>query len=219
MTIHEITVDELAAAIDAGATLGTHLLNAMPPIKAREPGIAGVLLSDARTHFGVISDGRHHHPSTLALMWNAAPDRFIAITDAMAASGMPDGEYSIGTVDVALHDGVVTNAEGTLAGAASLLDRNLRILMDTTDATLNEAIKSVTFNPSEAIGRWDLGRLRRGARGDITLLDGTSAVGRAVSGRSARPRLRGTARALHPAPDQHLARGGGSGGRGLSGGA
>ena len=176
------TAAEATAAIEAGATLGTHLLNAMPPITAREPGIAGVLLADPRTHFGVISDGHHHHPSTLTMMWRAAPDRFVAITDAMAAVGMPDGEYTIGSVGVTLDEGAVRNTDGVLAGAASLLDRNLRVLMETTGATLAEAIATVTFNPSEAIRRWDLGRLRRGARGDLTLLNGTHVVATIVAG-------------------------------------
>ena len=176
------TAEEAEAAIEAGASLGTHLLNAMPPITAREPGIAGVLLSDERTHFGVISDGHHHHPATLSMMWNAAPERFVAITDAMAAAGMTDGSYRIGSVDVLLEDGAVRNSDGVLAGAASMLDRNLRVLMGTTGATLDDAVAAVTFNPSEALGRWDIGRLQRGTRGDLTLLDGTEVVATIVGG-------------------------------------
>lgn len=166
------TATQAEAAIEAGATLGTHILNAMPAITAREPGIAGVLLSDARTGFGVISDGIHHHPATLRLLWAAAPDRFIVITDAMAAAGMPDGHYEIGAVEVDLTNGAVHNSDGVLAGAASLMDRNLQVLLETTGAPLVDAIDAVTFNPSEAVRRWDLGRIRRGARGDLTLLDG-----------------------------------------------
>ena len=170
------TADEARAAIDAGATLGTHLFTAMPPVTAREPGIAGVLLADERAHFGFIADGHHHDPAVTKFAWRAAPDRFVLITDAMAAAGMPDGEYTIGQVDVTLVGGAVRNAEGNLAGAASMMDRNLGVLMDATGASLTEVIPAVTFNPSEAVKRWDLGRIRRGAKGDLTLLSGRRVV-------------------------------------------
>ena len=165
------TGDQSRAALDAGATLGTHLFNAMPPITARDPGLAGVLLADPRAFFGVIADGHHLDPATLRLAWNAAPDRFCIITDAIAATGQPDGRYRIGSVDVEMRDGVVRNADGVLAGAAVTMDRELAILMSVTGAPLSEAVAAVTFNPSEAVGAWDRGRLRRGTRGDLTLLE------------------------------------------------
>lgn len=179
------TGDETRAALDAGATLGTHLFNAMPPLTAREPGVAGVLLADPRAFFGVIVDGHHLDPATLRLAWNAAPDRFCIITDAIAAAGQPEGRYRIGSVEVEMSDDVVRNADGTLAGAAVTMDRELAVLMKATDAPLSEAIASVTFNPSEALGSWDRGRLRRGARGDITLLDGPKVAATVIGGRVA----------------------------------
>jgi len=179
------TGDITRAALDAGATLGTHLFNAMPPLTAREPGVAGVLLADPRAYFGVIVDGHHLDPATLRLAWNAAPDRFCIITDAIAAAGQPDGTYRIGSVSVEKRNDVVRNADGTLAGAAVTMDRELAILMAATATPLIEAIAAVTFNPSEAIGSWDRGRLRRGTRGDITLLDGTDVAATIVGGRIA----------------------------------
>lgn len=179
------SADTTRAALDAGATLGTHLFNAMPPLTAREPGVAGVVLADPRAFFGVIVDGHHLDPATLRLSWNAAPDRFCVITDAIAAAGGPDGRYRIGSVDVTKRDDVVRNADGTLAGAAVTMDRELAILMDVTQAPLADAIAAVTFNPSEAIGSWDRGRLRRGTRGDITLLDGPDVAATVVGGRIA----------------------------------
>lgn len=179
------TGEETRAALDSGATLGTHLFNAMPPITAREPGVAGVLLADPRAYFGVIVDGHHLDPATVRLSWNAAPDRFCVITDAIAAAGQPDGTYRIGSVEVERRDEVVTNADGTLAGAALTMDRELAILMETIDAPLSDAIAAVTMNPSEAIRSWDRGRLRRGARGDFTLLDGPEVASTVVGGRVA----------------------------------
>ena len=179
------TASQARAAIDAGATMGTHLFNAMPPVTAREPGIAGVLLADPRTHFGFIADGHHHDPAVTAFAWRAAPDRFVIVSDAGSAAGMPDGDYRIGEVEVSLFGGAVHDREGRLAGAASLVDRNLGVLMQVTGSTLAEAMAAVTFNPSEALRRWDLGRLRRGARGDVTLLAGNRVVGTVVAGQIA----------------------------------
>jgi len=181
----EATGDETRKALDAGATLGTHLFNAMPPVTAREPGIAGVLLADPRAYFGVIVDGHHLDPATVRLSWNAAPDRFCIITDAIAAAGEPDGTYRIGSVEVEMRNEVVVNADGTLAGAAVTMDRELALLMEATDAPLSEAIAAVTLNPSEAISSWDRGRFRRGARGDFTLLDGSAIAATVVGGRVA----------------------------------
>ena len=152
------TGDITRAALDAGATLGTHLFNAMPPLTAREPGVAGVLLADPRAYFGVIVDGHHLDPATLRLAWNAAPDRFCIITDAIAAAGQPDGTYRIGSVSVEKRNDVVRNADGTLAGAAVTMDRELASPHELPPTTpLIEAIAAVTFNPSEAIGSWDQG--------------------------------------------------------------
>ena len=179
------TADEARAALDAGATLGTHLFNAMPPITAREPGIAGVLLADKRAFFGVIVDGVHHDPAAVSLAWHAAPDRFVLVTDAMAAAAMGDGDYRIGTVDVTVADGAVRNKDGALAGSVSTMDHGLRVLLEICGASLKDALAAATFTPSEAIQRWDLGRIRPGARGDLTLLDGLEIAGTVVGGRVA----------------------------------
>ena len=176
------TAAHARAALDAGATAGTHLLNAMPPITAREPGIAGVLLADDRARFSMIVDGNHHDPAVVQMAFAAAPDRFVLISDGMAATGMPDGPYRIGNVDVDRSDGVVRDAEGNLAGACMPVDEALALLAGITGASLAAVLPTVTFNPSEAVRRWDLGRIRRGARADLVLLDGTSVVATIVGG-------------------------------------
>jgi N-acetylglucosamine-6-phosphate deacetylase len=176
------TADEARTALDAGATLGTHLFNAMPPITAREPGIAGVLLADKRAFFGVIVDGVHHDPAAVSLAWNAAPGRFVLITDAMAAAAMPDGDYRIGQIDVTVADRAVRDREGNLAGSVSTMDHGLAVLMEMCHVGLREAIVAATFNPSEAIKRWDMGRLQPGTRADLTLLDGLNVVCTVVGG-------------------------------------
>jgi N-acetylglucosamine-6-phosphate deacetylase len=179
------TTAQARDALDAGATLGTHLLNAMPPITAREPGIAGLLLTDPRAFFSMIVDGHHHDPATIELAWSAGADRFVLITDAIAAAGMPDGEYQIGGVHVTLAGGAVRKEDGTLAGAATTMDRAMEILAGTVSSSLADVLRTATTNPARAVRRPDLGRLRDGTRADICILDGSTVVCTIAGGRIA----------------------------------
>lgn len=176
------SADRTRAALDAGATMGTHLLNAMPPITAREPGIAGVLASDPRAHFGMIVDGHHHDPAVVQLVFAAAPDRFVLVSDGIAAMGMEDGSYRIGSVDVTVCGGAVRNTDGALAGASLPIDAELALLSDITGAERAATIATATLNPAEAIRRDDIGRIRHGARADLTLMDGWTVVATIIGG-------------------------------------
>ena len=92
----ESTYEEASAAVAKGATMITHLFNAMRPLHHRNPGIFGVLgntESASRPFYGVISDGIHLHPTTVKIAWNAHPEGFILVTDAMHLVGLPDGSY------------------------------------------------------------------------------------------------------------------------------
>ncbi len=92
----EATYEQASAAVHSGATMITHLFNAMRPLHHRNPGIFGVLgeaKSLPRPYFGVIADGIHLHPTTVNIAFNAHPDGFILVTDAMHMVGCPDGPY------------------------------------------------------------------------------------------------------------------------------
>jgi len=92
----EATYEEASEAVAAGATMITHLFNAMRPLHHRNPGIFGVLgiaESLPRPYFGIIADGIHLHPATIKIAFNAHPDGFILVTDAMHMVGLPDGSY------------------------------------------------------------------------------------------------------------------------------
>lgn len=180
---HSAATAEIAsAALDAGATLGTHLLNAMPPITAREPGIAGVLLTDPRAYFGVIVDDHHLAAETMRLMWAVGSDRFIAVTDAMAAAGMPDGSFAIADIEVTLSDGAVRNRSGGLAGSSLTLDEGLRNIQEVTGTSLEAASRSVTAHPADVLGLRHRGRLAPGAVGDVVLLEGHRVVTTIIGG-------------------------------------
>lgn len=170
------------AALDAGATFGTHLFNAMPPIAGREPAITGVLLTDKRASFGLICDGHHLDPTTINLTWLAAADRVVLITDAIEATGLPTGRYRIGDVDVTVEGSAARNDAGALAGAVTTLDLALRMFADIVGADLATVLPIVTSHPAGVVRRTDIGALALGARGDIVLLDGFTVVATTVGG-------------------------------------
>jgi N-acetylglucosamine-6-phosphate deacetylase len=168
----EATTAQAAAAVAAGARLVTHLGNAMPPVLAREPGLAGLALGGDVLVAGVIADGVHHDPFWLRMAWRAlAPGRFLAVTDTTAALGQPDGPARLGDQDVIVAGGTVRLADGTLAGSAASLSQCLRTLRDQAGASLAEAVAACTATPARVIGDPSRGTLDAGARGDVTLLD------------------------------------------------
>ena len=122
----------IAAALDAGATVVTHLFNAMPSIHHREPGPIPRLLSDERCMVELIADGFHLHPQVITMAVSAAgPDRVALVTDAMAAAGMPDGDFDLGTLRVAVRDAQARLVEpdgslGSIAGSTLTMDDGVR---------------------------------------------------------------------------------------------
>jgi N-acetylglucosamine-6-phosphate deacetylase len=171
------TVAEYTAGIDAGATMATHLFNAMSPFGHREPGAIGAILTDDRVTAGLIADGVHSHPAALHLAFQAkGPDKIALVTDMMAAAGMPPGTYPLGD-QLVTTDGVSARlADGTLAGATLRMDAAVRNMAAWTGASIADAIRMATETPATILGRPDLGRLAAGNPADLTLLDDDLAV-------------------------------------------
>lgn len=166
------TAAEVVAAVDAGARVVTHLGNAMPALQAREPGPVGAALADRRLVAGVIADGHHLDPVTLAAFHRAlGPDRLLAVTDCTAALGIPDGPTRLGEQHVEVDGGTVRLADGTLAGSAASLPECLQVLRSATGRRLEEAVAACTTLAADVLGAADRGRLSPGARGDVTVLD------------------------------------------------
>lgn len=166
------------AAVDAGARLATHLFNAMPPVHHRRPGPVLALLEDERVVVELVADGVHLHPLTLAhAARSAGPGRTALVTDAMAATGMPDGPYVLGGLAVDVLDGVARLRDGgAIAGSTLTLDAALRHATLVAGVPFDDALAAATSVPADVIGRTDLGRLAPGARGDVVLLDDALAV-------------------------------------------
>ncbi len=163
----DATADQITAAADMGATLVTHIFNAQRGLAHREPGVPGATMADRRFYCGLIADLHHVAPEVCSLVWKGARGRVVLVTDAIAAAGMPPGDYELSGIPVELGaDGVPRNADGTIAGSALTLDQAVRnmISLGLPEAQVIEAASRI---PADALGRADLGRIAVGARADL----------------------------------------------------
>jgi N-acetylglucosamine-6-phosphate deacetylase len=158
-------------AFDQGASAVTHLFNAMRRPAPRDPGIAFAALGREDVFITLIVDGRHLADDTVLTAWRAAGDRLVLISDAVAAAGAPDGDYTLGgAVPIHSQGGTVRTADGALAGSTlTMLDavRNLHAL----GVPLAAALQAATEAPARMARRPDLGHLAPGARADLVVLD------------------------------------------------
>lgn len=167
------TYEEALHALDLGVTFGTHLFSVMRPLHHRDPGIVGALLTDPRAPVGLIPDGVHMHPAVVRLVWRMkGPERICAVTDAIAALGMPPGRYRLGDMEVLVDERSARVPSGLLAGSILSLDQGVRNLMAFTGCTLPEALQTVTLTPARLLGlESQVGRIAPGCLADLVLLD------------------------------------------------
>ncbi|MFD7413992.1 N-acetylglucosamine-6-phosphate deacetylase [Kitasatospora purpeofusca] len=164
-------------AIDAGATVATHLFNAMPGIAHRAPGPIVALLEDERVTVELINDGVHLHPSVLDLAYGTAgASRVALITDAMGAAGMGDGLYPLGPLQVEVKDGVARLVEGgAIAGSTLTLDVAFKRSVTVNGLGLNQAVESLSTVPARLLGLADrVGSLETGKLADLVVVDSSS---------------------------------------------
>jgi N-acetylglucosamine-6-phosphate deacetylase len=172
----EATYDQARAAIDAGATVGTHLFNAMRPIDRREPGPIVALMEDPRVTVELITDGVHIDPAIYRFVSKAVgPERISLITDAMAATGMSDGRYLLGPLAVDVAAGVARVAgTDTIAGSTATMDRVLRFAVTHSAAPQDEALQAAVAQasviPARALGLPGAA-MTVGSAADLVMLD------------------------------------------------
>lgn len=177
------TYHEAQSGISAGADHATHTFNAMRPLDHREPGILGAVLENNELTADIIADGVHVHPSVLKLFLSAkGADRAILITDAISATGMPDGVYSLGGLEVQVSNGRC-EYQGKLAGSVLTLDRAIRNVIAFAGYPLQQAVKLATLNPAQRLGITDRrGLLAPGRRADLVVLTPEGQVAHTIIG-------------------------------------
>lgn len=175
----DATYEQTVAAIDAGATVATHLFNAMPPLGHRAPGPIAALLEDERVTVELINDGTHLHPAALELAFHrAGADRVAFITDAMDAAGFGDGVYRLGPLEVEVKDGVARLAVGgSIAGSTLTLDTAFRRAATLDRLPVTDIVRAISANPAKLLGVYDrVGSLEPGKDADLVILDADFAI-------------------------------------------
>jgi len=172
----DATYEQTQHALALGATVGTHLYNAMPPLHHREPGPALALLEDPGVVVELIADGVHVHPAVVAAVIRAAgPGRVAAITDAIAAAGCADGAYQLGTVPIDVVSGVArVRGTSTIAGSTATMDRLFRNIVGLGtdfDASLAAAVQMTSSTPARALRLERVGSLRAGHDANLVVLE------------------------------------------------
>ncbi|MFF5787213.1 N-acetylglucosamine-6-phosphate deacetylase [Streptomyces sp. NPDC012693] len=170
----DATYEQTVQAIDAGATVATHLYNAMPGLGHRAPGPIAALLEDERITVELINDGTHLHPAALEFAFHhAGPARVAFITDAMDAAGFGDGRYMLGTLEVEVKDSVARLVEGdSIAGSTLTLDRAFKRAATIDRLPVPAIVEAISANPARLLGVYDrVGSLEPGKDADIAVLD------------------------------------------------
>lgn len=164
-------MDDTLRGIRAGATSATHTFNAMRRFDHRDPGILGVVLDRADLFAEIICDGLHVNPTAVRMFWKEkGSERAILVTDAMSATGMPDGNYRLGELDVRVVNGKCIIGEDTLAGSTLTMDRAVRNFAAFTGAEFGAVTALATRNPARMIGLdSQVGALEAGRAADLTV--------------------------------------------------
>lgn len=166
--------DAAKAAYDKGANHAVHLYNAMPLYTHRAPGVIGAVADSEHVMAELICDGVHIHPAVVrTTLKMLGEDRVIFISDSMRATGMPDGRYSLGGLDVdVIGNRAVLASDGALAGSATNLMDCVRVAVKSMNIPLETAIACVTINPAKSLEIYDkYGSIAPGKKADLVLLD------------------------------------------------
>lgn len=163
--------EQARAGIDAGADNATHTFNAMKALDHRDPGILGMVLTEEKLFAEIICDGIHVAPALVKLFWKAkGAERALLVTDAMSATGMPDGDYMLGGFPVQVANGRAMSS-GVLAGSVLTLDLAVRNFAKFTGIPVAAATALAGRNPAKMAGLdGEIGTLDSGRRADIAVL-------------------------------------------------
>ncbi len=168
----DATYEQTRAAIAHGVRHAVHVYNAMRPFSHRDSGVIGAVFTSPEVSAELIADGVHVEETAMKVLLQAkGPEHMILISDGISATGMPDGNYMLGQLQVTVSGGICRNSEGRLAGSTLTLDRALRNIVG-LGIPVADAVRMLTLNPAALLGiEFKKGALRVGADADIVLLD------------------------------------------------
>ncbi|MFK4165813.1 N-acetylglucosamine-6-phosphate deacetylase [Paenibacillus lautus] len=170
----DATYEEVEAAVEAGLSHGVHTFNAMTGLHHRKPGVVGAMLGDDRLSCEIIADGIHVHPAAIRILARMKQDsNLILITDAMSATGMADGEYTIGDLPVVVENGIATlkSNRDSLAGSTLTMIKGFQLLVREVGLSIEQASRVGSLNPARKIGIDDCtGSLESGKLADVLVL-------------------------------------------------
>lgn len=177
---------EAMSALGLGCVSFTHTFNAMRELKHREPGTVGAALS-GKAYAEFICDLFHVCPTVLGYAYRlVGPDRFVIVSDSIAAADMPDGKYTLSGMEVNVSGGKAINNDGAIAGSTTNIFDELKNLMKTTGAPLGEAVRAATANPAKQVGIFgETGSIEPGKRADMVLTDAENVIMTVSGGRIA----------------------------------
>lgn len=178
----DAVLEEVLPAVEAGASVATHLFNGMRPLHHREPGPVGALLADDRITVELICDLVHLHPTVAGLAARHAGNRrTVLITDAISATGAGDGTYELGSLPVTVTGGEPRLADGSLAGSTLTMDAAFRNLVLGCGLPVADAVAAAATRPAELLGMSDrIGAIRSGLTADLVVLDSALSLQRVM---------------------------------------
>ncbi|MBV9821167.1 MAG: N-acetylglucosamine-6-phosphate deacetylase [Actinobacteria bacterium] len=178
----DASYEQTIEAFAAGASLATHLFNAMGSLDHRAPG-PSVAALDAGAYVEMINDGVHVHDALTRLVGRLAPDRLVFVTDAISAAGIGDGEYTLADQTVRVADGNAWSAEDRLAGSTLTLDEALRRAVLEVGMGIEQAVAAAATTPARLLGLADeCGAISEGLAADLVVLDADLRVRRVILG-------------------------------------
>lgn len=167
----DASYEQISEAIENGASVITHLFNAMRPIHHRDPGPIISAFNHQSVAVELIADGIHLHPGIIQAVFAQKGEDVVLVTDAMAAAGSPDGQYLLGPLQVTVKDGVARLTEGgAIAGSTLTLDKAVKYCVTQANVNLFDAVRAATLRPAKALGRTDIGQLTQGSYADLVVL-------------------------------------------------
>ena len=165
------TVEEMGAALEAGATSIAHTYSAMRGLHHREPGAVGAALTRDELYCEIIVDFVHTHPAAVDILLRCKPaDKVILVSDSIPAAGLPEGEHYFAGLKVVVEQGAVRLEDGCLAGSVLTLERAIANIVS-LGCPAQVAVQMATANPAKSLGLRKLGMLRRGWPADVTIVD------------------------------------------------